>query len=217
MAGSERRDDRVKRVAHAALTNIGLEIRQARLNHDLSQSQAAAAIGKSNSAWSRIERGESPKLPLLDLALAAAVVGLDLNVRAYPGGSPVRDRAHLALLERLRALLEPTVGWRTEVALPNPGDRRAWDALVSLPSMRIGVEAETKVRDAQELQRRLSLKRRDGGVDHLILLLANTRHNRAFLRMAGRGFLADFPVPGATALARLSAAEDPLGSSIVLL
>ncbi len=88
---------------------------------------------------------------------------------------------------------------------------------MTLPGVRVGIEAETRVRDAQELQRRLSLKRRDGGVDHLILLLANTRHNRAFLRVAGSGFLADLPVPGATALARLAAGEDPLGSAIVLL
>ena len=171
----------------------------------------------SASAWSRLERGIAPALPLVDLARAMAVVGLDLYIRAYPGGKPVRDQAHLDLLERLRVLLRSDARWQTEVPLPNPGDRRAWDALIRLHSVRIGVEAETRGRDSQELQRRLSLKRRDGGVDHVILLLADTRHNRQFLRRAGKGFQADFPVDGEMALERLAVGEDPGGSAVVLL
>ena len=105
----------------------------------------------------------------------------------------------------------------TEVPLPNPGDRRAWDAMIRLAQVRVGVEAETRARDAQELQRRLALKRRDGGVEHLILLLADTRHNRAFLRAAGESLRADFPLSGRAVLDRLAAAQDPGGSAIVLL
>jgi hypothetical protein len=129
----------------------------------------------------------------------------------------VRDHAHLALLERLRAAIGDALGWQTEVPLPNPGDRRAWDALIRVARVRVGVEAETRGRDSQDLQRRLSLKRRDGGVDHVILLLADTRHNRSFLRAAGQGLLGDFPVPGPVALERLAAGQDPQGSSIILL
>ena len=69
--------------------------------------------------------------------------------------------------------------------LPNAGDRRAWDAVIGIARVRIGVEAETRARDEQELERRLSLKRRDGGVDHVILLLADTRSNRLFVRWVG--------------------------------
>ncbi|HSM34080.1 MAG TPA: helix-turn-helix transcriptional regulator [Anaerolineae bacterium] len=217
MAGHERRHDRARRAALSTLTRIGQEVREARLDHDLSQAVASGAVGMSKSAWSRLERGEAPRLSVVDLAAAAAVVGLDISVRAYPGGSPVRDRAHLELLERLRARLGPGARWRTEVVLPGTRDQRAWDALVLLSSVRVGVEAETRARDSQGLQRRLALKRRDGGVDHLILLLADTRHNRAFMRVAGHGFMSDFPVPGKDALARLEAGLDPLGSAIVLL
>jgi hypothetical protein len=84
-------------------------------------------------------------------------------------------------------------------------------------SFRIGVEAETRPRDAQALQRRLALKRRDGGVDHVLLALAATRGNRAFLREAGRAFAPDFPVTGRDAIAALAAGRDPGGSTIVLL
>jgi transcriptional regulator with XRE-family HTH domain len=196
---------------------MGHEVRVARLDHDLSQAVASGAIGMSKSAWSRLERGEAPGLSLVTLAEAAAVVGLDLSVRAYPGGSPVRDRAHLELLERLRARLGSQAGWRTEVPVSAARDQRAWDALVLLPGVRVGVEAETRARDSQGLQRRLALKRRDGGVDHVILLLADTRQNRAFMRVAGHGFMSDFPVRGTDALARLEAGLDPLGSAIILL
>jgi transcriptional regulator with XRE-family HTH domain len=196
---------------------LGRELRQARLGHDLSQATSAAAAGISQSSWGRIERGEAMGVSLVGLTRALAVVGLTLQLRAYPEGSALRDRAHLALLERLRLSLGPGCQWRTEVALPNPGDRRAWDALIALAGRRIGVEAETRVRDAQELQRRLSAKRRDGGVDHVVLLLSDTRHNRAFLRSAGPGFRADFPVDGRTALHHLGAGTDPGGSAIILL
>ena len=216
MSGRERRDDRARWLARAKLTELGHEIRQARLDADLSQAIAAASIGKSASAWSRLERGAAPQLPLAVLVRAAAVVGLELNVRAFPVGSPLRDRAHLELLERFRLLLACEVGWATEVPLPNAGDKRAWDALIRIGAVRIGVEAETRARDSQALQRRLMLKHRDGGVDHVILLLADTRHNRAFVRSAGAGFLAEFPVPGQVALERLAAGEDPGGSAIIL-
>ena len=196
---------------------MGHEVRQARLDDDLSQAVASSAIGMSKSAWSRLERGEALRLPLLDLARAAAAVGLDLSIRAYPGGQPVRDIAHLQLLERFRAVLGPGTHWQTEVPLPIGGDQRAWDAHILAPGARIGIEAETRARDAQGLQRRLALKRRDGGVDHVVLLLADTRHDRAFVRAAGAGFMADFPVPGRAAMARLSAGQDPLGSAVVLL
>jgi hypothetical protein len=140
-----------------------------------------------------------------------------MHVRAYPGGEALRDAPQLRLLGRLEVRLGAGARWSTEVGFPNPGDRRAWDALMVLSGVRIGVDAETRVRDSQELQRRLNLKRRDGGVDHVILLLADTRHNRAFLRMCPESFLAEFPVQGPRALALLAASLDPGGSSIILL
>lgn len=217
MTGQERRDDLAKRSALNALHEIGREVRRARLDLGLSQAAAATSIGRSSSAWSRLERGEARALPALDLFRASAVVGLEIGLRAHPGGPPLRDRAHLELLERLRTSLAPGLGWRTEVPFPRPGDKRAWDALIRIVDVRVGVEAETRARDAQALQRRLGLKRRDGGVDHVILLLAGTRHNRSFLRAAGAGFLSDFPVSGSTALERLQNGEDVGGSAIILL
>ena len=69
----------------------------------------------------------------------------------------------------------------------------------------------------QELERRLALKRRDGGVDHVILLLAATRHNRQIIRAYGERLEASFPVPGRSALVRLALPADPGGSAVILL
>ena len=171
----------------------------------------------SASTWSRLERGMATRVAVVDLARALAVVGLDLHLRAYLGGAPLRDAPHAELLERLRSRLGSGARWNTEVPLPGSGDRRAWDALIIVSGVRVGVEAETRVRDTQALQRRLSLKRRDGGVDHVVLLLADSRHNRVFVRDAPPGFLVDFPVSGRAALRKLERGEDPGGSAIVLL
>ena len=217
MSAQERRIDQAAREAERDTARIGREIRQARVEHDLSQAAAANAAGLATSSWSRLERGAAPNVSLVDLACAAAAVGLMLHVRLYPAGEPIRDKAHLALLERLRARLPASAGWRTEVPFPNPGDPRAWDALIRLPGVLVGLEAETRGRDSQALQRKLSLKRRDGGVDHVILLLADTRHNRVFLRQAGEGLRLDFPVPGRIAMERLMASEDPGGNAIILI
>jgi hypothetical protein len=79
------------------------------------------------------------------------------------------------------------------------------------------VEAETRVHDAQAQQRRLVLKQRDGGVDHVILLLADTRHNRMVLRGAGSVLTEAFPMPARDLLASLAAGTNPGASGIVVL
>lgn len=217
MTGYEKRGARAVRVVRADLATIGRELLTARLSVDLSQRRASAAAGLSKSAWGRIERGEDQLEVMQRMALALDVVGLDLRVRAYPGGSALRDEAHLALLERFRRELPSGSAWRTEVAFPDPGDRRAWDAVVRIARVHVGLEAETRGRDSQGLQRRVALKKRDGMVDYVVLLLADTRHNRSFLRASGIGFMADFPVPGRVALQRFRAGMDPGGSSIILI
>jgi transcriptional regulator with XRE-family HTH domain len=217
MAGHERRVQRAAQQSTETLRELGREIRLARLSHDLSQATAARAAGLARASWGRIERGEADSLGVVDLARALAVVGLDLHVRAYPAGAVLRDEAHVRLLERLRRRLGDGAAWATEVPLPHPGDQRAWDAVIRVATIRIGVEAETRARDAQELQRRLGAKQRDGGVDHVILLLADTRHNRTFLRSVGEGFHAGFPVDGRWALRHLEEPTDPGGNAIILL
>jgi hypothetical protein len=82
------------------------------------------------------------------------------------------------LITRFRASLHPSIRVAAEVALPGPGDPRTWDLLLRVGSQRVGVEAETRVRDVQALSRRLHQRQRDGGVDAVLLVLSDSSHNR---------------------------------------
>jgi len=104
------------------LRSIGSELRLARNRHGLSLRLVASQVAISPSQLSRVERGLAEHAELMMLARLAAVVGLDLVARAYPGTSPIRDSRHGQLLGRLRTRIHPGLGWATEVALPGHGD-----------------------------------------------------------------------------------------------
>jgi hypothetical protein len=172
----------------------------------------------SHAQVGRLERGLVRGASIDAFSRLAAVLGLDLSVRLFPAGDPVRDAAQLALLERLRCRLHPTLGWQAEVPMPIPGDRRAWDAVIKAPDVRIGVEAVTRLRDIQDVERRMSLKRRDSDLDHVILLLTDTRANRAArVGAAGRSLLDAFPIEPRLALRALANGRDPGGSAVIAL
>ncbi len=215
MATTNRRRDEATRRTGTTLADVGREIRDARLAANLSQAFVAGAAGTSKTEVGRVERAEAPWLSIDELIRISMVVGLDVSVRAFPGSGPLRDAAHVKLLERFHRALAPSLGLRTEVPLPT-GDR-AWDAVVTGAGRPIGVEAESRLRDAQDLTRRVALKLRDGGLDRAILLLADTRWNRIAVRSAGGALAAAFPVPSPAALRALAEGVDPGGSAIVFL
>jgi transcriptional regulator with XRE-family HTH domain len=217
MVTRERRLDRGRRQARRALTTVGEEFREARLRAGLTQRQVAAAIGISHSEVSRIERGLATRVPYETLVMVGTVLGLDVPVRTFLSGDPIRDAAQLALLARLRILLPARLTWRTEVPLDVPGDQRAWDAVIGGPDWRVPVDAESRLRDVQACTRRVALKRRDDGSDVVILLVANTRHNRRVLRLAAPDLVGEFPMTGPAVLTALRLGEAPSASGIVLL
>jgi transcriptional regulator with XRE-family HTH domain len=216
MTTRERAIDRGHRNAARALATIGAELREARVAAGLSQGFVAEAAGSSRAEISRIERAGTPMVPVRRLAAVAAVVGLDLSVRLYPAGLPLRDQAQLALLARFRRLLPRDIVWRSEEPLPIPGDPRAWDACVSGPAWTAYVDAETRLRDIQALQRRTALKQRDTGTARAILLVADTRANRSILASLAAPLIPD-AVPGKALLEALVAGQDPGGSGVILL
>ncbi len=77
-------------------------------------------------------------------------------------------------------------------------------------------DAEARLGDVQALLRRTALKRRDGGVARLILLVADTRHNRAVLRAAAAEFAAAFPADPRQAHACLRKGIDPGADALIL-
>ena len=73
-------------------------------------------------------------------------------------------------------------GYRiTREALLPSGGQRSWDILLRIGATLVGVEAVTRVRDAQALVRHIRLRERDGGVDHVLVVLSDSAHNRAIL------------------------------------
>jgi transcriptional regulator with XRE-family HTH domain len=217
MTAIERRLVTATRRATDQLVRTGRECRQSRIAHGLSQAEVGRAVGLSASRISLIERGRVASVPLVTLSRIAAVVGLDLACRAYPGGQPLRDAAHLALLGKLRSVLGGGLTWRSEVPIRRAGDQRAWDATIESDADRTGVEGETRATDLQLVERRLSLKKRDDDVDAVILLLADTRWNRQVVREHQALIDASFPVTRDVCLRRLGAGMGPGGDAILLL
>jgi transcriptional regulator with XRE-family HTH domain len=216
MSTRERPSDRGRRRARDDLWTVASEARRARIGAGLSLRAVAKAAGIDHARIWRFERGRFGELTAEDIAATCAVVGLDLRLRTYPGGDPLRDAGQQRLLERLRRRLHPGLRWATEVPLPIAADRRAWDAMITGTGWHVGVEAETVLDDLQALERRLNLKRRDGSEDHLILLVADTRRNRLALA-AGPGAFASLPLRTRDVLRRFARAECPAAGGVVIL
>ncbi len=220
MGTRERPSDRGRRRAREAFRRIGLDHRHTRVGAGLSLRAVAAETGSSHQQLRRFERGELQRVSIAEAGAWCAVVGLDLAIRTYPAGDPIRDRPQLVLLERLRVELHGSLGWQTEVPLPIHGDLRAWDALVSgqMPRpWRARVEAETSIADGQALERRLRLKRRDDPDGHLILLVSDTRTNATALRALRPGLQDFLPATARSLLGALREGRDPARSGIVVL
>jgi transcriptional regulator with XRE-family HTH domain len=197
------------------LQSVASDARRARIGAGLSLRAVGEATGIDHTRIWHFERG-SGRLGVVDIAAIGAVIGLDVRLRAYPAGDAIRDAGQVRLLERLRARLHPSLRWSTEVPLPIEGDLRAWDAVIRATTWHLPVEADTVLDDIQATERRLTLKQRDGGADHVILLVADTRRNRRALA-AAPGAFAELPLRTREILAALGDGRDPGGSGIVIL
>jgi transcriptional regulator with XRE-family HTH domain len=150
----------------------------------LSQAVVAAACGISRSTYSRVESGKAPTVTIVEASRIGAALGLDIVVRAYPGGEPLRDVAQERLLALFLADVRQPLRWAVEVPLPASNDhleQRAWDAVLRGGGRRTAIEVEMRIRDGQALERRLALKRRDDPADAFLLVVADTRTNRRVL------------------------------------
>jgi transcriptional regulator with XRE-family HTH domain len=181
----ESRTARADRRVHAMRVSIGGELRIARLAAGLTLAQAGRAIEISASEARRIELATAPWVTLEKLCRFAAVVGLDLWVRTYAGGEPLRDRGHLRLTHAFRAFVGPGLSVQAEVPIGDHRDLRAWDlTLTDRRDDGCGVELETRLIDAQDQVRRITRKVADSGIGRVLLVLADTRANRDSVRAA---------------------------------
>ncbi len=208
---------RGQRRALRLLVDLGAELRAARVAAGLTLRSVAAAVGVSLAEISRIERGVAHWADVVVLSRIAAVVGLELSLRAFPGPDPLRDGRHAGLFASFRAVLGRGLRLRAEVPVQPGRGLRAWDATVD-DGVRVGgAELETRLTDSQALIRRITLKQRDGGVDVVILVLADTRANRRAFRAAEEQLQTAFPLSDAAVRTALAAGRVPEANGVLFL
>lgn len=212
----ERAVDEGARRGRAINLMIGAEVLTARRMAGVSQDTLGAAATLSGSEVGRIERGEAPWLTVIQASRLLKAVGLDLSARAYPGGPPIRDAGHLRLLADFEARLPPTLRCIREWPIPNDRDMRAVDILLAGLPRRTGVEAETNLHDLQAMERDINGKRRDGKLERMVLLVRDSKRNRAILRAAD-ALRRSFPLDTRAVMAALARGRDPGADGIVVL
>lgn len=209
--------DEALAIAARLREELGREVRGARQAAGTSQEAAAAVVGMSHSQFGRIERAEIDALTVAQLSRACSAVGLRFVGRAVPHAGPAIDGGQLALLNRFRALLPTGTPLETEIPFPIAGDRRAWDGLLRLQRSLVAVEAETRIRDVQALDRRCRLKLRDGSVDILILAVSDTAWNRRLLEAHRDSLRSTFPLDGRQIRPEIRLGRAPEANGIVVL
>ncbi len=185
MTATDRLRTRGAARARSILAALASELRAARLESGLSQAEAGRRAGVSADKVWKIEHERLSTLSFGDGCRLAAVLGLDLSARLFPTGVRVRDAAQSSRLMELLGHVAPPLRYRTDVGLPpreGTSELRAWDALIVGEGERTGVELESRLTDVQATTRRHNLKRRDDPVDHFLMVVADTRHNRRVMR-----------------------------------
>lgn len=220
MPSKERSVDRATRLSRRDVATAGSDIRSARIAAGLTLARVGSVVGLSASQVSRIERELAPNVSVRQLCRIGAVVGLDVRVRTYQGPDPIRDAAQNALLGRLRARLHPRSSFRTEVLVSIAGDQRAFDGEIGGlvgDARTLPVEAETRIHDLQAQTRRIAMKLRDSNHKAVLVVVADTRTNRAAIRAAWPSINELYPIPPRDALAALAEGRYPGGSALVFL
>jgi transcriptional regulator with XRE-family HTH domain len=218
MTARVRRGDAAAEDARRQVSRLAAELRDARLEAGLSIADVARGAGLSPSQASRLERGLTITPTVEQLGRAWAPLGMRLSIRAFPAGSPVRDRAQVALLRRFELCLGPPLRLRREIPLPIEGDRRAWDGMIDGDGPPFFIEGESHIRDVQAVERKLRLRLRDDARASVVLLVATrSDHNRRIIAEHRESIRDLLPMDGAPILRALRAGRRPPASGIVLI
>jgi transcriptional regulator with XRE-family HTH domain len=215
MSGDSKRQRGRRRGTQLARRTLD-QLRDARLAAGLSQRTLASALGVSQTVVWRLETPRVVDVGVVRLSEMAALLGLDVAITLHPAGDALRDRGHQALLKRLRAVLGSAWHATAEVPFPAAGDPRHWDLLLRLGSQRVGVEAETRIRDVQALVRRMRVRLYEGDVDRMLLVLSDSAINRRLVGELREALGGDFATPPRTILRALRAGEPIPGSGLLL-
>jgi transcriptional regulator with XRE-family HTH domain len=216
VATRETRKQRGRRRAQELVRAVVSELRQERQTANLSQRAVAAELGWHQSALNRLERFDFENVSTIRLVEIAAVLGFDVSIRLHRVGDPIHDRASQGLIGRFLRAVSANYRVTREALLPS-GGQRSWDVLLRLATLLVGVELVTRVRDVQALVRLIRLRERDGGVDHVLLVLSDSAHNRAMLRQLIDALGPRFMTPPRQILDALRAGQPVPGSGVMLM
>jgi hypothetical protein len=165
-----------------------------------------------------LEALEYLSVPLVRLAEIASLLGLELSATLHPVGDPIRDNGHQVLGARFREAVSSAWTVVAELPLPGPSELRSWDLVLRLARRQVvGVELETRIRDIQALVRKMRARERDGGVDELLLVLADTRVNRRLVDELCEALGDRYATSPRRMLTALRAGEPVPGSGLLLL
>jgi transcriptional regulator with XRE-family HTH domain len=212
------RVDEARLVARRQVAEHGSDLREARVAAGLRQLDVARALRRSASTIGRVERNRARRVAIEELAAHAAAVGLRLSTHLYPAGGRLRDARQLQMINRYREIVAQG-GWMAALEVPvgPSGDLRAFDLVLSRPSVRIAHEFVSRVRDVQAQIRPLLRKQHDSGIGRLVLVVAGTNANRRAIAEAGAALRAAFPLGSRTVLAALRSGRDPGANGLVML
>src|SRR4051794_9327709 len=114
MPPTQRLFDTGTRRGERSIREFGAECRDARLRLGLSQREVAAAGRLNRSTYSRLETGTARSLQIIVAARVAAVLGLDLSIRTFPGGSSIRDAGQAPRLAWLVSCVAAPLTYRVD-------------------------------------------------------------------------------------------------------
>ncbi len=213
----ETRKERGRRKGDALVRRLIHELRTRRQTRGVSQRALAKEIGWTQSEVSRLESYDLPTVSISRLAQIASVLGLEMSAGLSEFGDAIRDAGQQRTAGRfLRNVAAPPYRVFREVLLPTPGDQRAWDMLLRLEHLRIGVEVETRIRDVQALVRRVRERERDGGADEIVIVLSDSAHNRQLADQFRDALGQRYSTSPRQILAALRAGRPIPGSGVVL-
>jgi Helix-turn-helix domain len=199
------------------MLELGEQLRTARHIRGLTLRQVGMAIGASQSEVSRRELGRAPRLNGEKLATHAAAIGLRLSIKLWPIGGGIRDAAQTRYIAGFVSRVGRVWKVTLEAPMPQPGDLRAIDVLLTAPDLRVAVEVITRLADVQAQVRAAQLKARDAGATRLVLVIAATHANRNALAEARVTLVAAFDLDTRRVMAELAAGRDAGRDAIVLL
>ena len=138
-----------------------------------------ARAGMSHAEVSRIERGAAPWLSIVEASeLVRGRRPRSLAPRLC-GRRPARMRATSRCSGASSRASGPAFAFERRSRCPRVGDQRAWDATISDRSEAVGVEAETRLRDAQAFERRVASEATDACDDRVVDRRSPTRDGKS--------------------------------------